>query len=112
MRGGSGRLRGNAFKLEEYIFRLEIRKKFFTVMLLRHWNGLYSEVVDAPSLEALKARLDEALSSLVQIEASMPIAGGLELDDLKGSFQPKLFYDSMILFEVFNAIDKSLGKKV
>jgi len=26
---------------------------------------------------------------------SLPIAGGLELDDLKGPFQPKPFCDSM-----------------
>jgi len=29
-------------------------------------------------------------------EVSLPIAGQLELDDLKGSFQPKPFYGSMI----------------
>ena len=33
------------------------------------------EVVDAPSLEAFKARLDGALSNLVQGEVSLPIAG-------------------------------------
>jgi len=32
---------------------------------VRHWNRLHSEVMDAPSLEAFKARLDGALSSLV-----------------------------------------------
>ena len=46
-------------------FRLDIRKKFFTVRVVRHWNRLPSEVVDAPSLEAFKARLDGALSNLV-----------------------------------------------
>ena len=30
-----------------------------------HWNRLPKEVVDAPSLEAFKARLDFALGSLV-----------------------------------------------
>ncbi|KFZ50942.1 hypothetical protein N321_07841, partial [Antrostomus carolinensis] len=43
----------------------DIRKKFFTVRVVRHWNRLPKEVVDAPSLEVLKARLDEALSNLV-----------------------------------------------
>jgi len=38
--------------------RLEIRKKFFTMRVVRHWHRLPSEVVDAPFLEALKARLD------------------------------------------------------
>ena len=43
--------------------------------VVRHWNRLLSEVVDAPSLEALKARLDGALSNLVQREVFLPIAG-------------------------------------
>jgi len=33
------------------------------------------EVVDAPSLEALSARLDGAVSSLVEQEVSLPTAG-------------------------------------
>jgi len=39
--------------------------KFFTVRVVRRWNRLPREVVDAPSLEAFKARLDGALGSLV-----------------------------------------------
>ncbi len=58
-------MRGNGFKLEEGRFRLDIRKKFFTVRVLIHWNRLPSEVVDAPILEAFKAKLDGALSYLV-----------------------------------------------
>lgn len=38
-------------------------KKFFTVGMVRHWNGLISEAVNAPSVEALKVRLDGALST-------------------------------------------------
>jgi len=33
--------------------------------VVRQWNRLPSEIVDAPSLEALKARLDGAVSNLV-----------------------------------------------
>ena len=65
IRAGSNRMRGNGFKLEENRFRLYIRKKFFTVRVVRHWNRLPREDVDAPTLEAFKARLDGALSSLV-----------------------------------------------
>ena len=46
-------------------FRLAIRKKFFTVRVVTHWKGMPREVVDAPSLELFKARLDVALSSLI-----------------------------------------------
>jgi len=78
-------MRGNGFKLKEGRFRLDIRKKFFAVMVVRHWNRLPSEAVDAPSLEAFKDRLDGAFSNLVYREVSLPIAGGLELD-LNGPF--------------------------
>jgi len=45
--------------------RLDIRKKFFTLRMVRHWNRLPGEVVDVPSLEAFKARLDGTLHNLV-----------------------------------------------
>ena len=65
MRVDSGRTRGNGLKLRQGRFRLDISRKFFTQRLVMHWNRLPKEVVDAPSLEALKARLDVALGSLV-----------------------------------------------
>ncbi|KFQ22496.1 hypothetical protein N332_10037, partial [Mesitornis unicolor] len=55
----------NGFKLEEERFKLDIRKKFFTVRVVRHWHRLPREAVDAPSLEVFKARLDRALGNLV-----------------------------------------------
>ncbi|KFP00635.1 hypothetical protein N300_02968, partial [Calypte anna] len=55
----------NGFKLEDGRFRLDIRKKCFTMKVVRHWNRLPTSVVDAPSLEVFKARLDGALSNLV-----------------------------------------------
>ncbi|KFQ05166.1 hypothetical protein N329_05318, partial [Haliaeetus albicilla] len=55
----------NGFKLKEGRFGLDIRKKFFTVSVVKHWNRLPSEVVDAPSLETFKVRLDGALSDLI-----------------------------------------------
>jgi len=44
---------------------LDIRKKFFTIRVVRHWNRLPRDVVDAPSLETFKVRLDQALGNLI-----------------------------------------------
>ncbi|KFP02671.1 hypothetical protein N300_13748, partial [Calypte anna] len=55
----------NGLKLEEGKFRLQIRRKFFAVRVVRHWNRLPREAVTAPSLKVFKARLDGALINLV-----------------------------------------------
>ena len=45
--------------------------------VVRHWNRLPREAVDAPSLAVFKAGLDGALSNLVYWKMSLPMAGGL-----------------------------------
>ena len=58
IQSNSDRMRGDSFKLKEERFRLDIRRKYFIQMVGRHWHKLPREVVGAPSLEVLKARLD------------------------------------------------------
>ena len=55
---------------------MDIRKKFFTQRVVTRWNRLPKEAVDAPSLQAFKARLDVALGSLVCWLATLHTAGG------------------------------------
>ncbi|KFV60155.1 hypothetical protein N341_07203, partial [Tyto alba] len=55
----------NGFKLKEGRVTLDIRKKFFTMRVVKHWHRLPREVVDAPSLETFKTRLYGALSNLI-----------------------------------------------
>ena len=59
------RTRGSGLKLREDRIRLDIRRKFFTLRVVRHWNRLPREIMDAPSLEVLKASLDGALANLI-----------------------------------------------
>ena len=56
-----------------------IRRKLFTQRVVTHW--MPKEAVDAPSLQAFKARLDVALDSLIWWLETLHIAGGLELGE-------------------------------
>ena len=53
--------------MKEGRFRLDIRKKLFTVRVVRHWNRLPRDVVDVPSVETLKVRVDGAVSTLMEL---------------------------------------------
>jgi len=68
--------------MKERIIRLDIRKKFFPMRVVKPWLMLPREAVAAPSLAVLKARLDGALSNLGWWKVSLLMVGGLERDDL------------------------------
>ena len=46
--------------------------------VVKHWTRLPREVVEAPSLETFKIRLDRALSNLIQLAVSLLAVGGLD----------------------------------
>ncbi|KAK4832232.1 hypothetical protein QYF61_021146 [Mycteria americana] len=67
------RLRGDLTALYNYLkggcsegrFRLDKRKNFFTERVFKHWTRLLREVVESPSLEVFKRRVDVVLRDMV-----------------------------------------------
>ena len=57
-RASSYRTRGNSSKLKDGVFRLDLRNislYTFTMRMVRYWNRLLRQVVDAPSLEVSRS---------------------------------------------------------
>ena len=55
--------RGHNLKLQKSHSRLNFRKYFFSQRAVNLWNNLPKEVVEAPSMDSFKSRLDKAWNS-------------------------------------------------
>jgi endonuclease/exonuclease/phosphatase family metal-dependent hydrolase len=60
----SSRTRGHTLKLKKLSCATEKRRHVFSYRTTNIWNALPQEVVDAPSVDALKGRIDKHLSKL------------------------------------------------
>ena len=76
-------------------FRLNIRKKFSAIRVVRYWHRLPREVVEALFLKTFKARLNRAPSTWWSCSCPCSLQGSWTRCLLKVLFNSKRFYDSL-----------------
>lgn len=59
------RMSGSGSKLPKERFRLDIRRHFFSERVVKPWNTLPRELIDAPTLSVFKRHLDNALNNML-----------------------------------------------
>ncbi|PKU41182.1 hypothetical protein llap_8511 [Limosa lapponica baueri] len=73
---------GNDFKLKEGSCRLDIRKQFFMLRMMKHWPKLPREVVDAPSLGNSQGQVGWGSEQPDLVEDVPAYCKGIGLDNL------------------------------
>lgn len=104
----SDRERDNGFKLKKDAFKLDIRKKFFTIRMVKHRHRFSRGVLNASSLETFKTILDGALNNQILLTMSLLILREVELDGLYVSLPTQRilgFYNFLVQFLVFTPND-------
>ncbi|KAK4818686.1 hypothetical protein QYF61_017907 [Mycteria americana] len=76
------RTRGHGHKLRHSRVPLNIRKRFLTARVTEHWHRLPREVVESPSLEIFKSRLDTVLGNQLWVALLEQEVGADDLQSL------------------------------
>ena len=85
-----------AVKLEEGGFRVGIRKTFFAVRAVRHWNRLPGEAVNAAPWKHSRPGWIWLCAAWAR-ERCPYLEQGMKRGDLKGPLQPEAFCEQQVL---------------